>query len=193
MSLISAGIFSPMPMVTKSPGTKSLAGTFDCSASRRTRTSEGSIPLMDAITRDVEKSCQALKIAWRKRTIKRTTASARLEGFGLGSPRGFLLMSKNQLNGIKNPGISYQAMKQTILAAKRRLPKPPRIHSSSLRQRLLFGGESTFLPWVCRRRVACALSKPVFGETPKRDRTSSTVSLCHCNLKNSTQRTYQFR
>lgn len=91
MSLISAGIFSPMLMVTKSPGTKSLAGTFDCSASRRTRTSEGSIPLMDAITREVEKSCQALKMAWRKRTIKRTTASARLEGFGLGSPRGFLL------------------------------------------------------------------------------------------------------
>lgn len=90
MSLRSAGTFSPMLMVTRSPGTRSFACTFVWLPSRRTNTSEGSMPLIEAMTLDVEKSCHALKIACIRITMRSTTASARLAGAGLGSPRGFL-------------------------------------------------------------------------------------------------------
>ncbi len=98
MSLRSAGIFSPMLIATKSPGTRSLAGTLDRSESRRTSTSEGSIPLIEAMTREVEMSCHALKMAWSNRTMSRTTARARLEACGLGSPSGFLDTVKSKVS-----------------------------------------------------------------------------------------------
>ena len=89
MSLKSAGTFSPILMVTRSPGTSSFAGTFVWPPSRRTKTSEGSMPSIEAMTLDVEKSCHALKTAWMRITMRRTTASARLAASG-GFPRGFL-------------------------------------------------------------------------------------------------------
>lgn len=48
----------------------------------------GSIVLMEAMTRDEDQSCQALKIAWMKKTARRTIAKAKLACAG-GSPRGF--------------------------------------------------------------------------------------------------------
>ena len=42
-----------------SPVTRSLAGRCTCTPSRNAMTSEGSIPVIDAITRPVEKSCHA--------------------------------------------------------------------------------------------------------------------------------------
>lgn len=90
INLRSAGTFSPILIVIISPGTRFLASTLVYDESRRTNTSDGSIPLIDAITREVEKSCQALKTAWISNTRRRTTARARLEACGSGSPRGFL-------------------------------------------------------------------------------------------------------
>ena len=75
-------------------------------------------------------------------------------------------------------GLAYQAMKHTILAASRRLPKPPNTHSSTLRHKLDLGGEMTFLPFCSRRRWACDLSRPVLGETDWRERASLTEILC---------------
>lgn len=64
------------------------------------------MPVMEAITLPVDQSCQAFclsvyglvggesgaltKDAWMQTTTKMTTARARLETCGLGSPRGFL-------------------------------------------------------------------------------------------------------
>ena len=90
INLRSAGTFSPIEMYTKSPVTNSLAGIFSCTALRSAMTSDGSMPLIDDITREVEKSCQALKKACITRTSKSTTASARLETSGFGLPSGFL-------------------------------------------------------------------------------------------------------
>ena len=59
--------------------TRSDAGTLVWWPSRRVSTSDGSMPLMDDMTREVEKSCHALNAAWSRSTIRSTTASAKLD------------------------------------------------------------------------------------------------------------------
>lgn len=100
---------SPSEIYTKSPTTRSRAGKVICRPSRKTCTSEGSMPAMEAMTRPVEKSCHAFcpvsghpLLAFRSRTktvcmtmtTRITMARARFETCGAGSPRGFLI--KNQ-------------------------------------------------------------------------------------------------
>lgn len=61
---------------------------------------------IEALTREVEKSCQNENAAWMTQTITSTMASAKLISAG-GRPRGF------------------QAMKTNMAATKRIAPKPP--------------------------------------------------------------------
>jgi hypothetical protein len=67
----------------------------------------GSIPVIEAMTRELEKSCQKENAACATQTKARTIARAKLATAG-GSPRGF------------------QAMKTSIHATKRMAPKPPK-------------------------------------------------------------------
>jgi hypothetical protein len=87
-NLTSAGSLFPDLIQRISPGTISLAITVACVPSLRTRQLSGSIVLIDAITREEDQSCHALKAAWMKKTASSTIASAKFATAG-GSPRGF--------------------------------------------------------------------------------------------------------
>ena len=81
--------------------------------------------MIDAMTRELEKSCQKEKAAWITQTSPRTIARARLAIAG-GSPRGF------------------QAMKTRMHATKRIEPKPPKRYDIIWRNHLEGGGLGRF-------------------------------------------------
>lgn len=87
----SAGSLFPALIYMISPGAMSKARTVTLAPSRRTKQESGSIVVIEAMTREEDQSCHALKAAWMKNTARRTIASARLACAG-GSPSGFHAM-----------------------------------------------------------------------------------------------------
>lgn len=118
---------------------------------------------MAAIVRLVVKSCQALKTACSRTTMRRTTARARLAVDGLGSPSGF------------------QAMKQRIELTKRSVPNPPKKYQKICVQRVrqrdavnerekLITPLRTSSSWAATRR-SCRPSRVASPPSPCRVRT----------------------
>lgn len=87
-----------------------------------------------------------------------------------------LRVSISEFNGRSE--MMYHATKHTIAAARRRVPKPPKSHSSTFRSKCRFGGETTFFPYICARLWTCAESNPTLGDTESRWRASSIEILC---------------
>lgn len=90
-NLTSAGSLFPAFMKSTSPGTISVATSVTCAPSRSTRQLSGNIVVMEAMTRDDDQSCQALKPAWMKKTARRTMARARFASAG-GLPAHIVLV-----------------------------------------------------------------------------------------------------
>ena len=105
---------------------------------------------MEAMTRDEDQSCQALKAAWMKKTASRTIARARFEVAG-GSPRGF------------------QAMKTRIDPTSRMEPKPLKKYPNIVWKKCVGGRDGVFLPYCARRRLTCSEDRPWFGELDNRE------------------------
>ena len=82
--------------------------------------------------------------------------------------------------------MSYQARKQTTLAASSRLPNPPKTQQPmTLRNTRFRGGEIWLAPYCATRRCACAASRPVFGASASRRKTSSINARCQSSSDRS--------
>ena len=84
--------------------------------------------------------------------------------------------------------MSYQAMKQTTLAASSKLPNPPKTQPTTLRSTRFGGGEIWLAPYCAARRCACATSRPVFGATANRRSASSMDTRCQLSSDKSREK-----
>jgi hypothetical protein len=157
----SAGSLLPALTIRTSPGTMSVAIEATWTPSLTSMHSSGSIVLIDAMTRDDDQSCHRLKAAWMKKTMRRTIASARFAGAGLGSPSGF------------------HDTKTRMLPMSRMGPKPWKKYPKIFRKRCVFGGDGAFFPYCVSLRFAWSADKPSVRDVPRRRTSSSTGRVCH--------------
>ena len=136
-------------------------------------------------------------------TISRTTARARLEAAGFGSPSGLLYVMFNYGNSC-DESVTCQEMKHITLAMNKRLPNPEQntkeCKHSDIQDRqttkdveedfpgpVSGGGLMTFFPYFASLLATIGASRPDLGETPRRVKTSSMERECHSRSERSKQ------
>src|ERR1700753_3180677 len=112
------------------------------------------MPVIEAITLELEKSCQNEKAACAVHTMTRTMASARFAKAG-GRPSGL------------------HAMNTRIAAIKRIAPKPPKRYPIVLRNHWEGGGDGEFGPTLFSFCEACVFARPAGRGLLKRVKSSS--------------------